>query len=47
MDVRNMGRRLAYTKYPTCGQTAPWEVAENTPGQWVGGRVGANLGAIW
>ena len=27
----------------TWGQTAPCDVAEKTPGQWVGGRVGANL----
>ena len=29
-----------------CGQTGPYDVAEKTPDQWVGGRVGANLGDI-
>ena len=28
------------------GQTGPYDVAEKTPDQWVGGRVGANLGDI-
>ena len=28
------------------GQTDPYDVAEKTPDQWVGGRVGANLEEI-